>query len=1231
MRNFLFVANISLLAILVLSGLFTGLTYSSMENYDSNDTVANDVEPSRFMAPASVREPTVISKGERNSAPYKETGTRDDREGSTSNFFFQIIGVGGQSQSGLVNVIEDTPSVNVTVWCYDINGVPLYLANVMILHHDWGYPIYSGFTNSSGVFEAISISGGIVDVCVSWGNASAPGEPGYHMYLSGVDATSSVEVVVNAQDLRVGGGLAKVTLTLQNSTGSPMLDTRLFMGFNASDGRGFPLGMGPITDSGGVVMLYLSNDTWSPNPTYYAFLVCQMTPSNNTLLILTDRLVSSDEDVTLTTPSPSELGTVNLAFSSPGGISLIRDIRLFFEFPQGPEAYLIPPEIHDDLALMYLPSKLHGKMLFAIPLGTIGALFLPVMDDGSTRLCVSASMPFGIAAIYTNTTSVSGGPWLYLPMRMFGPLSPGHVEHISMGGAYLKLRSVTPIEAYLGSEPKLSANFTDEFYSPLVWIVGDGSTSIPTGMPGVLSHLAVYNLTIWYPQGDVWYDGQAMVYDPYGGSNLNGILSGVPTFPSLDRLGTYAYNVSIDTGPWPLNPPGTPGEPLTGSFEVIEPPALATLDLDKNLNVWTEEDALPSGSHTLDQTDFGIRIHNEDDYTDTILGDLRFYIEAENITWVGWEEYADWSSSYANWTFPPEFVIHENEGFGTDFSIKHPETVPLNVTISRWMNQTTFSFDGYQLVKFRVNYANTEFIRSWGHIGAQEGREVNASFVPGTFQTDAPLEWYHEDTHWIHFNLHKEEIQTGLDYNFSVIVKVELTGEVAPPILYKPHFGVGCAVSEEFMLGGEDYMAEMPPEMLPDYVSIAQASTNTSNLWNLERRDQVGSFLGEVSKPAGARATFWLDENFGIGTEDDIMVDGDYQLSPSYGLGVHNEDDDTDTILGDLGFYVEAENITWVGWEEHAEWDVNYANWTFPPEFVIHENEGFGTDFGVEQPETVRLNVTIGRWMNQTTFSYDGYQLVKFGAIYTNTEFLWSWGHIGANERWEVNASIVPGTFQTDAPLEWYYEDTHRIDFGLDKDSIQAGVIYNFFVVVKVEPTAGHTIVYKPDFSIGRGFYHQTAVGPEGYITEMPLEMLPDNVMVARVQTNSSNHWLLERRNHIGAALHEFTAVVKQTFVLFNINPNPATTGDTITLKGILVDENGNPLGNENVKLYARPLAGSWRYITSLATNDQGFFMWQTTIPEVPTGTYVFAVYYPGSEAYKSTYNLAILIIQPPS
>lgn len=101
-----------------------------------------------------------------------------------------------------------------------------------------------------------------------------------------------------------------------------------------------------------------------------------------------------------------------------------------------------------------------------------------------------------------------------------------------------------------------------------------------------------------------------------------------------------------------------------------------------------------------------------------------------------------------------------------------------------------------------------------------------------------------------------------------------------------------------------------------------------------------------------------------------------------------------------------------------------------------------------------------------------------------------------------------------------------------------------------------------------------------------------------------------------------------QSTVYFILAPNPTSVGETIRLRGILVDEISRPLSDETVELYAHPLAGSWVYVTSLITSNYGIFTWQVTIPEIPSGTYIFAAYYPGSEIYESTYNFAVLIIQ---
>lgn len=97
------------------------------------------------------------------------------------------------------------------------------------------------------------------------------------------------------------------------------------------------------------------------------------------------------------------------------------------------------------------------------------------------------------------------------------------------------------------------------------------------------------------------------------------------------------------------------------------------------------------------------------------------------------------------------------------------------------MNQTIFNNSGYQLAKFNMTFENKDFQWVWGRIEANNHHAIEASIVPGTFTYDAPLNDLNEWEHGIHFNFDEDLIQTGVTYNFSVLVKVELTGKEAPP------------------------------------------------------------------------------------------------------------------------------------------------------------------------------------------------------------------------------------------------------------------------------------------------------------------------------------------------------------------------------------------------------------------------------------------------------------------
>ena len=618
----------------------------------------------------------------------------------------------------------------------------------------------------------------------------------------------------------------------------------------------------------------------------------------------------------------------------------------------------------------------------------------------------------------------------------------------------------------------------------------------------------------------------------------------------------------------------------------------AQFSLNKDLVVWTEDDAIMSGMYAF-ETWHCLDIYNYDDASDTILGDLRFSAQADNITGVDWEEYAEWNESHVEWNFPPEYVIYEDEGFGTGFGIDYTETRDLNVSVSRWMNETSFDSDAYQLAEFNVTFENVDFLWCWGHIEANEHWEVDASIVPGSFETDAPLDWIDEWEHGIHFDFDREQIETNVAYSFSVIIRVELTDNAAPPILYKPKFCLGEGTYyEEGILGGGGLAAEMPAEMLPEHVNSASVSTNVSNQWVLKRHDHNIVLLDEVIELAGPHAEFHFNKDFNVWTRNDTMASGTYESDMWYWMHIENVGDTSGDAIGNLSFSATADNISNVDWEEYAEWNESSVEWNFPahPEFIIDEDEGFGTGFsrGIEIRD---LSVSVSRWMNKTEFNSSSYQLAKFNVTFDDTNFEWVWARIEANEHHGIEASIVPGTFTYNAPLDNFDEWDHGIHFDFDEEQIQIGVPYNFSVMVKVELTGEENppILYKPRFEIGVGLYYNTTIGG-GYEIDIPSEMLPEHVYSATASTNVTNAWLIKRHNQIIAGLDEVHGSTRIEAVIFDVYMNllPATQNATFskgsheTIRG-LFNEIENPTSTSilSPSMLLETLKPVWHYETA--------------------------------------------------
>ena len=100
------------------------------------------------------------------------------------------------------------------------------------------------------------------------------------------------------------------------------------------------------------------------------------------------------------------------------------------------------------------------------------------------------------------------------------------------------------------------------------------------------------------------------------------------------------------------------------------------------------------------------------------------------------------------------------------------------------------------------------------------------------------------------------------------------------------------------------------------------------------------------------------------------------------------------------------------------------------------------------------------------------------------------------------------------------------------------------------------------------------------------------------------------------------------TQIYFGLSPNPARTGQSALLRGILVDQFSSPVVNETVKLYYREICGTWHFACAINTNACGIFVANGKLQHA--GIYEVCTYYAGRNAtYEASYRFATLIVLP--
>jgi hypothetical protein len=540
--------------------------------------------------------------------------------------------------------------------------------------------------------------------------------------------------------------------------------------------------------------------------------------------------------------------------------------------------------------------------------------------------------------------------------------------------------------------------------------------------------------------------------------------------------------------------------------------------------VKTYDDTLPAGDH-LSEVTHRLWIHNIDDIFDADIVDPGFHVETEGVslTWVDWELYADWGDTYADWDFPEEFTIPEDHGDGPGFGVDRNEMINLDFAMTRQMDPPIIEADGTHTASFTLEFTDTDCEWCNGYIQTHEGWDLNAIIVPGSFWTDAPLwDWGQGDSHSLWFDLVMDSVEVGTLYHFSVEISVELTDNGCPPILYMPGFGINHLVDDEWRAGGEGETVEIPPDMRPDYITEAWVSTDASYTWTLGWRNEINAYMEEVLMLAGEHAEFMFREILESSPEGDVVPAGVQECTSVFVMEIHNLDDTSDADVGDPGFYVEtSETLTWVDLEEYADWDETHSDWDLPAEWTIPETESLSTNFGVDHTEECDLTLSVSRAMNEIDFYDDGIQEVCITVTIFDTDQLGYFGHIAAHEHEGVSASIVPGSFWTDAPIWGSWETIHWVNFDMDMEYVEAGVPYQFWVQVNVDLTGEEPMTYKPHFDMVYRMQEEVTFGGVGYSVSMPPEMLPDYITDAQASADTSISWALMSANEVRAQLGE--------------------------------------------------------------------------------------------------------------
>jgi len=460
-----------------------------------------------------------------------------------------------------------------------------------------------------------------------------------------------------------------------------------------------------------------------------------------------------------------------------------------------------------------------------------------VVPDGSIILMGSGSSGFGNDVWRFQPTGSS----LQHPMHTYTSAGSYTVSlQVFNTGGFNSTRKTGYITVTQQPVPTLNMLNGTIYYSgnenAPIYVYLFNQTPAPGVIPFKTKNLTYYGTPIKYGftagNGTFW----VMSY-----MDINGNLT-----PDANEPWGFAINRTSQQGPDPIQVTGN----VTGlDVTLIEPQLYISLMLTKGYNVNTTNNAILAGTQDSRLGYQMVLYPTTPSESSYVLGNLSFVFAAQNISNVDHKQFAVWNSSTAVWTFPPEFTLKTNNGLTVTADTSIHADKPLNMSLSRKVNQTVFAENGTQLLTVNITFTSTDSLASGCIIDVPYTTRVHSRFIPGSVSTNAPTKWIDVYDQWVMFDFNQTAIRAGVPYTLSIISQVAPNGT---PVEFIPRVSVSQTFYHNSTMGTLAPVGVIPTALLPKEVTMASAAVNVSGIWDFTIQHNIGATLDCVALPVSS-------------------------------------------------------------------------------------------------------------------------------------------------------------------------------------------------------------------------------------------------------------------------------------------------------------------------------------------------------------------------------------------